>query len=147
MRITVSADPLLPWQVIADYAAKSVEPKFGGAIGAVATFVGTMRDFNADNSVHSMRLEHYPGMTELELQRIADSMFREWRLLDMLIHHRVGEIFPQQAIVTVAVWASHRRDAFAACRATMEALKSRAPFWKCEHTPHGARWVEQNTPG
>ena len=119
-----------------------------GAFGATATFVGTMRDFNEGDGVTAMTLEHYPGMTERELGRIADEARERFGLADALIVHRVGEIRPGEPIVLTAAASAHRAAAFDACRWLMEALKSRAPFWKKERLADGAeRWVERNTPG
>lgn len=116
-------------------------------IGACATFVGSMRDFNEGASVQSMRLEHYPEMTERHLQAIADDASARWQLDDVLIVHRVGEVRPGDSIVLVAVWSGHRAHAFESCRHIMEDLKSKAPFWKKEITAEGERWVTNNTPG
>lgn len=115
--------------------------------GATNVFVGTMRDLNQGDQVEHMTLEHYPGMTEKELQRIASEAGQHWDILDGLILHRVGEIRPSDSIVLVAVWSLHRLDAFEACRFIMEALKSRAPFWKKETLVEGERWVDKNTAG
>lgn len=119
-----------------------------GAHGAQASFVGTMRDLNEGDAVVGMTLEHYPGMTEKELDAIVDEARAQWQILDALIVHRVGEIAPGEPIVLTAVWSAHRAAAFDACRFLMEALKSRAPFWKKEALADGtSRWVEKNTPG
>jgi molybdopterin synthase catalytic subunit len=116
--------------------------------GAQASFVGHMRDHNAGDAVIAMRLDHYPGMTERELARLASEATVRWDLIDTLIVHRVGEIAPGEAIVLCAAWAAHRAEAFEACRFLMEELKHRAPFWKRETLADGStRWVEQNTPG
>ena len=119
-----------------------------GGFGATASFVGTMRDFNEGDGVNAMTLEHYPGMTERELARIVAEARERWDVIDALVVHRVGEILPGQPIVLTAVWSAHRAAAFDACRFLMEALKSRAPFWKKETLADGgSRWVERNTPG
>ena len=119
-----------------------------GGFGATASFVGTMRDFNEGDGVRTMTLEHYPGMTERELERIVEEARTRWDLVDALVVHRVGEILPGQPIVLTAAWSAHRAAAFDACRFLMEALKSRAPFWKKETlVDGGSRWVERNTPG
>ena len=106
-----------------------------------------MRDFNEGDAVQEMFLEHYPGMTERYLEKICADAAARWDLLDTLIVHRVGELHPTDPIVLVAVWSAHRKDAFEANRWLMEALKSRAPFWKKEQLKEGSRWVEHNTPG
>jgi len=113
-----------------------------GAYGAACHFVGTMRDFNLGDDVSSMTLEHYPGMTEKQLQRIVDEALKKWDIIDATIVHRVGEIKPGEAIVLCVIWSAHRDDAFEACRYLIEALKKDAPFWKKEQLPHGERWVD-----
>jgi len=118
-----------------------------GKYGATASFVGTMRDFNEDSKVQSMSLEHYPGMTEKQLQQICASACERWSVQDVLVMHRVGEIHIGDSIVLVAVWSAHRGDAFDACRAVMEELKHNAPFWKKEKLEDRERWVEKNTSG
>ena len=119
-----------------------------GSYGATASFVGTMRSVNEGDQVVGMMLEHYPGMTEKELQKIIDDAANQWRIIDALIVHRVGDMVPGEPIVLTAVWSKHRKDAFEAVRFLMEALKSRAPFWKKETLADGGtRWVEKNTPG
>lgn len=118
-----------------------------GQYGATAVFVGSMRDLNEGETVTAMELEHYPGMTENYLQRISQHAATHWNLLDSLILHRVGRVEPDDAIVLVAVWSAHRKDAFEASRYLMEELKSKAPFWKKEQTAEGERWVENNTAG
>jgi len=116
-------------------------------IGAAASFIGSMRDFNADIAVESMVLEHYPGMTERHLESIAQLALERWQLDDVLVVHRVGEVWPGDALVLVAVWSAHRAHAFESCRHIMEDLKSNAPFWKKELTATGETWVATNTPG
>ncbi|MDH5786379.1 MAG: molybdenum cofactor biosynthesis protein MoaE [Chromatiales bacterium] len=147
MKIVVDTTPLSPWEALAEYEREVVAPAHPGRYGAAATFVGTMRDFNEGDAVQGMFLEHYPGMTEKQLGLIADEAFGQWSLLDGLLLHRVGELKPSEPIVVVAVWSAHRKDAFEACRFIMEALKSRAPFWKREELHSGSRWVEKNSEG
>lgn len=118
-----------------------------GKYGATANFVGTMRDFNEDKTITSMTLEHYPGMTEKHLETIAKEAIEKWKLLDVLILHRVGKIKISEDIVLVATWSEHRKEAFESCRIIMEQLKSGAPFWKKEETTSGSKWVEKNTAG
>lgn len=114
--------------------------------GATAIFIGSMRDFNEDHQVSSMTLEYYPGMTESALEMICDEAQSKWPILDALVVHRVGEINLNDPIVVVAVWSAHRGAAYEANRYIMEALKSRAPFWKKELTPNGVKWVDENRP-
>jgi molybdopterin synthase catalytic subunit len=111
-------------------------------VGAVAAFVGTMRDVNDDASVAAMTLEHYPGMTESALQAIVDEAKQRFDIVDALVVHRVGELRPSDQIVLVAVTSAHRGDAFDACRFVIDYLKTRAPFWKKERTAQGERWVD-----
>ncbi len=119
-----------------------------GSFGATSSFTGTMRDFNEDSSVTMMTLEHYPGMTEKQLAQIITDAKSQWDIIDALIVHRVGDIQPGDPIVLTAVCSAHRAAAFDACRFLMEALKSRATFWKKETLLNGQqRWVEKNTPG
>ena len=115
--------------------------------GATAIFIGTMRDINLGDEVTQMTLEHYPGMTERQLEQIAAEAQARWDLLDVLVIHRVGEITPGDSIVLVAVWTLHRGAAFEACRHIIEDLKHTAPFWKKETIKDGERWVEGNTQG
>jgi molybdopterin synthase catalytic subunit len=112
------------------------------SVGAVAAFVGTVRDVNADASVAAMTLEHYPGMTEKALASIIDDAKSRWAITDALVIHRVGALRPADQIVLVGVTSAHRGDAFAACEFIIDYLKTRAPFWKKEETADGARWVE-----
>lgn len=143
VRILAEAfDPLVELRAFQDTLGERAR-----SIGALATFTGSMRDFNDGAPVDSMLLEHYPGMTDAHLERLADEARRKWQLDDILIVHRVGEVRPGDAIVLVATWSAHRAHAFESCRAVMEDLKSSAPFWKKEQTTAGARWVETNTPG
>jgi molybdopterin synthase catalytic subunit len=119
-----------------------------GKQGATNIFVGTMRDFNEGKQVQRMTLEHYPGMTEQQLEKIVSAAKEQWELLDTLVIHRVGDVFPDDILVLVVVWSVHRGSAFDACRFIMEALKSRVPFWKKEILKDGfCRWVEKNTDG
>lgn len=111
-------------------------------VGAVACFVGTVRDVNQGSGVSTMTLEHYPGMTEKALQAIVDDAHRRWTLDDVLVVHRVGELAPLDQIVLVAVTSAHRGEALAACEFVIDWLKTQAPFWKKETTPKGARWVD-----
>ena len=111
-------------------------------IGALASFVGLVRDVSDGAGVSEMTLEHYPGMTEKALDEIVDEASRRWMLIDVLVIHRVGRLLPTDQIVLVAVAGAHRGDVFAACEFIMDYLKTRAPFWKREVTAAGARWVD-----
>lgn len=111
-------------------------------VGAVVTFLGTVRDMNDGSQVKGMTLEHYPGMTEKSLQEILDQAKERWDIYQTLVIHRVGSLMPEDQIVLVAVTSAHRGEAFAACEYIMDYLKTAAPFWKKEDTPEGARWVD-----
>ncbi len=146
MEIRIYAEALDPWHELQDYHTEIIH--LTGQFGATSVFVGTMRDFNEGDEVKGMFLEYYPGMTEKQLEKIAAQAMRQWPVLDVLLIHRVGEIFPDDPIVLVAVWSSHRGDAFDASRYIMEALKTQAPFWKKEILQSGdERWLEENTDG
>jgi molybdopterin synthase catalytic subunit len=111
-------------------------------VGAVAAFVGTVRDRNDGSEVAAMTLEHYPGMTEKSLEEIIEKAKARWDIYDVLIIHRVGPLQIEDQIVLTAVTSAHRGEAFAACEYVMDYLKTLAPFWKKEDTPEGARWVD-----
>jgi molybdopterin synthase catalytic subunit len=111
------------------------------SIGAIASFIGTVRDVNDASTVTGMTLEHYPGMTEAALEEIVDEARRRFDVHDLLVIHRVGALSPGDQIVLVAVASAHRGMAFGACEFAMDLLKTRAPFWKKERLPDGERWV------
>jgi molybdopterin synthase catalytic subunit len=111
-------------------------------VGAVAAFIGTVRDLNDASAVTTMTLEHYPGMTEKALVAIVDDARSRWDIIDAIVIHRIGVLRPTDQIVLVGVTSAHRGEAFAACEFIMDFLKTRAPFWKKEVTPAGTRWVE-----
>ena len=146
MRIELRDQPFSPLAELAEYQS-GLEQRLPGQYGANAIFIGTMRDINDGDAVSGMLLEHYPGMTERQLQRIVAAAGQQWPLLDALVIHRVGVLQPNDPIVLVAVWSAHRAAAFAACRFLMEELKAKAPFWKREEVATGSRWVQHNTAG
>ena len=111
-------------------------------IGAVASFVGIVRDLNDGDAVASLTLEHYPGMTEKAVEKIVAEARERWDIYDALVIHRVGKLEPLDQIVLVVVSSAHRGESFKACEFLMDYLKTRAPFWKKELTPEGARWVD-----
>ena len=111
-------------------------------IGAIASFIGLVRDVNDGSGVSTLSLEHYPGMTEKALEKIVADARARWDVIDCTVIHRVGELQPTDQIVLVIVASSHRGEAFEACEFIMDYLKTEAPFWKKEVTPEGARWVE-----
>ena len=126
-----------------DVSAELAAMRLGNPkIGAIASFVGVVRDINEGDSVATMILEHYPGMTEKAITEIIDQARGRWEVLDALVIHRVGTLKPTDQIVLVIVASTHRGDAFAACEFIMDYLKTQAPFWKKEITPQGARWVD-----
>ena len=126
-----------------DAGAEIARLRQGNAkVGAVAAFIGVARDVNDGESVATLTLEHYPGMTERALEGIVAEARSRWRLIDALVVHRVGELKPTDQIVLVAVTSANRGEAFAACEFIMDYLKTRAPFWKKEATTGGERWVE-----
>jgi molybdopterin synthase catalytic subunit len=111
-------------------------------VGAVASFIGVVRDLNEGDHVAEMTLEHYPGMTEKALEKIVTEARSRWSIYDALVIHRVGTLKPGDQIVLVVVTGAHRGEAFEACEFLMDYLKTRAPFWKKETTPQGSHWVE-----
>ena len=111
-------------------------------VGAVCTFVGTVRDRNDGQSVSTMELEHYPGMTEKAIEQMIDEAHRRFDIFGARVIHRVGLLQPLDQIVLVAVTSAHRGESFQACEFLMDYLKTQAPFWKKEQTPDGARWVD-----
>jgi molybdopterin synthase catalytic subunit len=146
MTIKISAKTFDPYQEIQVYQDARLASI--GTVGATSIFIGTMRDFNDGVAVKGMTLEYYPGMTEKQLEKIVTEAQRQWQIIDSLVIHRVGDIMPNESIVLVAVWSSHRGDAFDASRYIMEALKSKAPFWKKELlVTENERWVANNTNG
>jgi len=115
-----------------------------GRVGAVCSFVGTVRDRTAGEpgAIQSMELEHYPGMTEKSIEAMIDAAHQRFDIFGARVIHRVGLLAPLDQIVMVAVTSAHRGESFAACEFLMDYLKTQAPFWKKEQTPEGARWVD-----
>lgn len=111
-------------------------------VGGVAAFVGLTREFAHDRRLIAMTIEHYPGMTERQLARLAEDAVRRWSLAAVAIVHRHGRLLPGERIVLVATAARHREPAFEACRFLIDQLKTRAPLWKAEETPAGRHWVQ-----
>jgi molybdopterin synthase catalytic subunit len=129
-----------------DVGAEIAALRRGNAkVGAVASFVGIVRDLNDGAAVAEMTLEHYPGMTERALEKIVADAKARWDIYDVCVIHRVGTLKPTDQVVLVVVSSAHRGEAFQACEFLMDYLKTRAPFWKKESTPGGARWVEAKT--
>lgn len=126
-----------------DVAAELAAMRLASAdIGAVVSFVGQVRDINDGDTIQTLTLEHYPGMTERALETIENEAKARWDVAISLIVHRVGTLKPQDQIVLVAVASAHRAEAFKACEFMMDYLKTQAPFWKKETTSQGERWVE-----
>lgn len=136
MAIRVQAED---FDVGAEYAAFTAGRT---CVGGVAMFVGLVRDIAGGEAVSAMTLEHYPGMTEKQLEAIEEEARRRWPLDDVLVIHRHGRLEPGDRIVMVATASAHRDAAFESCRFLMDWLKTKAPFWKLEATPGGERWVE-----
>ncbi len=130
-----------PWDELQRFQQDNLT---AGHYGATATFVGTMRDFNINESISHMTLEHYPQMTQHYLDRLCQQANERFQLDDCLVIHRFGDILPGEPIVLTAAWSAHRAPAFDACRFLMEELKSNAPFWKKEVTKEGERWVHND---
>jgi molybdopterin synthase catalytic subunit len=127
MKVSVQADDF-------DLSTEVIDISMNTRTGAVASFVGVVRDV-------PMTLEHYPGMTENSIKKIVEEARTRWQILDYAVIHRYGDLQPGDQIVLVAIASAHRGDAFAACQFIMDYLKTQAPFWKKEHHPEGARWV------
>ena len=126
-----------------DIGAEIAQLRKGNAkIGAIASFIGLVRDINDGDHVSTITLEHYPGMTEKALDEIVAQAKSRWDIYDALVVHRVGKLVPLDQIVLVVVTSAHRGDAFDACEFLMDYLKTQAPFWKKEDTEKGARWVD-----
>jgi molybdopterin synthase catalytic subunit len=111
-------------------------------VGAVVSFVGTVRDRSEGQGVQRMELEHYPGMTEKAIEDMIEASLERFDIRAARVIHRIGTLEPQAQIVLVVVSSAHRGQAFQACEFLMDYLKTQAPFWKKEHTPEGARWVD-----
>ena len=125
-----------------DIAAELAAMRTNPAIGAVASFIGLVRDMNDGAGVATLTLEHYPAMTEKALAAIVGQAQQRWEILDCVLIHRVGTLQPSDQIVLVMAASAHRGHAFEACEFIMDYLKTQAPFWKKEVTPDGERWVE-----
>ena len=116
-------------------------------VGAVCSFVGTVRDTRAitgvaGDEIRTMELEHYPGMTEKAIEAMIDEAHRRFNFYEAVVVHRIGKLLPADQIVLVAVTSAHRGESFKACEFIMDYLKTQAPFWKKEETPQGAQWVD-----
>lgn len=127
------------FDVAAEIAALRTQDK---RVGAVCSFIGTVRDRNDGQSVSAMELEHYPGMTEKSIEDMIDQALRRFDIYAARVIHRVGPLQPLDQIVLVVVTSAHRGESFRACEFLMDYLKTQAPFWKKEQTPEGARWVD-----
>jgi molybdopterin synthase catalytic subunit len=135
-RVTIQTQD---FDVSAEIAALRAQDK---RVGAVCSFIGTVRDRNDGQSVSTMELEHYPGMTEKSIEDMIDAAFQRFDIYAARVIHRVGPLLPLDQIVLVVVTSAHRGESFQACEFLMDYLKTQAPFWKKEQTPEGARWVD-----
>jgi molybdopterin synthase catalytic subunit len=114
--------------------------------GAIVNFVGVVRSFDEKNNnvIESMTLEHYPGMTELEIKKIVEQSYERWDITGVTVIHRVGKLLPSDQIVFVGVSSRHRQNAFDSCNFIMDWLKTNAPFWKVEENGNQKKWVDYN---
>jgi len=135
-RVSIQTDD---FDVNAEIAALRAQDK---RVGAVCSFIGTVRDRSDGSAVSAMELEHYPGMTEKAIEAMIDEAFKRFDIYAARVIHRVGPLQPLDQIVLVAVTSAHRGESFQACEFLMDYLKTQAPFWKKEQTPEGARWVD-----
>jgi len=143
MKVVLLDQVFDPFQALSEYQNTYIP---AGKHGGSCNFIGNMRDFNdGHDGISVMYLDHYPGMTEKHIEQVCQDAMDRWDIIDCCVVHRYGEIKPNEAIVLVGVWSEHRAQAFDACRFIINDLKHRAPFWKRETTPDGARWVEHNT--
>jgi len=140
MKIEILNDKFDPWEAIVEYKRNDLQNN--PSIGASSVFLGTVRDFNDDEKVESLFLEHYPEMTEKYLSQLVNEAIKKHKIIDGLVIHRVGNLKPTDPIVVVATWSEHRASAFDATRDIMESLKSEAPFWKKENNRKGFKWVK-----
>ncbi|MBS0386621.1 MAG: molybdenum cofactor biosynthesis protein MoaE [Proteobacteria bacterium] len=137
MRVAIADKPFSADSMLAQFADSRT-----GAAGALASFVGYCRDVSDAGDVHQLQLDHYPGLTEAEITRLANTIIERHGLIDLLVVHRVGVVTPNEPIVLVAALSSHRAQAFAAVAELMDYLKTDAPFWKREAGSGGERWIE-----
>ena len=138
LRVVIQSDDF-------DVSAEIAALRAGDAgVGAVCSFIGTVRDRTAGTvgGISSMELEHYPGMTERAIEAMIDAAHQRFNLLGARVIHRIGVLAPLDQIVLVVVTSAHRGESFQACEFLMDYLKTQAPFWKKEQTPEGARWVD-----
>ncbi len=136
MRVSIQAED---FDVADEIAALRAEDS---GVGAVCSFIGTVRDRNDGDAVRSMELEHYPGMTEKAIEAMVDEALRRFDIRGVKVIHRIGLLQPKDQIVLVAVTSAHRGQSFQACEFLMDYLKTQAPFWKKESSPQGERWVD-----
>ena len=140
MKIEILNDKFDPCEAIVEYKRNDLQNN--PSIGASSVFLGTVRDFNDDEKVESLFLEHYPEMTEKYLSQLVNEAIKKHKIIDGLVIHRVGNLKPTDPIVVVATWSEHRASAFDATRDIMESLKSEAPFWKKENNGKGFKWIK-----
>ena len=141
MKIEIITEQFDPWQLLVDYKKNQLQND--SKIGASSIFLGTMRDFNDDEDIKSMELEHYPGMTEASMQKILDKATIRWPIDDVVVVHRIGKLLPSDQIVLVIVASEHRSAAFDAGEFIMDFLKPQAVFWKKETQIDGSAPTEE----
>ncbi len=126
-------------------ASKEIKILQKNQTGAIVNFVGVVRGFDEKNNkvIDSMTLEHYSGMTELEIEKIIKESCKRWYLTGVTVIHRVGKLLPSDQIVFVGVSSKHRESAFESCNFIMDWLKTKAPFWKVEENNNQKKWVDQ----
>ncbi|NOX27880.1 MAG: molybdenum cofactor biosynthesis protein MoaE [Gammaproteobacteria bacterium] len=142
MPVVLQEFEFLPYQRLQEYEEQCRKP---GESGAAVTFVGSLRDMHEDFPVDAMTIECYPEMALQEIEKVCDAATKQWQVDDYLIMHRYGKVEPGDALVLVAVWSTHRSQAFDACRYIIHYLKHKAPFWKQEHHGEQSRWLQGNT--
>lgn len=143
--ISLRDQPFDPYAELAAFTALLGQARL--IYGAQAHFIGTMRNLNEGDSISTLWLEHYPGMTEREITRIVEEERKRLNFGPALVIHRIGKLEPGEPIVLIALFSAHRRAALDGTQRVIERLKHEAPFWKKEQTPEGERWVTSNTKG
>lgn len=139
IQVTLFEQEFQPFEVLQKQQA--ITPQ----IGAQSVFIGYMRDFREQYPVDKMTISHYSPMTERYLYTLAEQLTTQYRLLDLYVGHRIGEVYPTSPLVLIAAAASHRANAITATSELLEKLKQSAPFWKKEHHNHHSHWVSENT--
>jgi len=131
-----------PYQRLQEYEEQCCKP---GESGATVNFIGSLRDMHEGSPVEAMTIECYPDMALQEIEQVCEESAKQWQIHHFLVMHRYGRVEPGDALVLVAIWSTHRQQAFDACRYIIHHLKHKAPFWKQEHHGDNNRWLESNT--